>query len=214
MTKNILRLSLLTACVIYTMTTSAAAGLPLPKSDELLLRSTIDESGSIDGLKPVAGKPPALLIVSGHDVLGKELRHLQELFGVGKIQKISSQDGSPIALCYSDSHVSIVFRAGAMGGWKRVTGVSVIASKYVPSSISCVQSTVLNKWLRTDGMKTLDPAALSIQVKEATLPPIGLIWVRDIYIDNKSASQSTALTYGPMEGGRLTWVDLSRFTER
>ena len=181
-------------------------------ADERLL-GTLDETADIGQLAQLRSIPPLAVAVAGVKVFQVELAGLQSKFGSAPVARLSVREGSPLALCYSAGDVALIFRAGAMGGWKRVTGFTAIRADSLGTlRLDCIRSATLTAWMRDPGNDVLNRQQLSKRLGMGSLPANGILATRRWVVGGKEYSQTTVVAYD--QGTSLTWVDLSQFVER
>lgn len=180
---------------------------------DVRLLDVLDEVADIKQLAPVRSMPSSATSIAGVDVFQVELNRLRSSFGPASVTRLSAREGSPLALCYFADDVVIIFRAGAMGGWKRVTGFTAVRVDSLSGlRISCIQSATLIAWRREFGNDVLNPQQLSKKLGISSLPANGIVATKDWVVDNKEYFQTTTVAYS--QGASLTWVDISQFVER
>lgn len=109
--------------------------------------------------------------------------------------------------------MALIFRAGAMGGWKRVTGFTAIRAESLGTlRLDCIRSAKLTTWMRKPGNDVLDRRQLSKRLGMGSLPENGILATRRWMVGGKEYFRTTAVAYD--QGPSLTWVDISQFVER
>lgn len=192
----------------------AACAVPVAcrAADERLL-GTLDETAEIGQLAQARSIPPSAGAVAGVKVFQLELNGLQTKFGSAPVARLSAREGSPLALCYSAGDVALIFRAGAMGGWKRVSGFTVMRADSLGTlRLDCIRSATLTAWMRKPGNDVLNRQQLSKRLGLSSLPANGILATRRWAVGGKEYSRTTVMTYD--QGTSLTWVDMSQFVER
>lgn len=181
-------------------------------ADERLL-GALDETAEIGQLAQVRSMPPSANVVANVNVFQADLNALRSKFGSAPIARLSAREGSPLALCYSTGDVALIFRAGAMGGWKRVTGYTAIrAASLGALRLDCIRSATLTTWMREQGNALLDRQQLSKRLGVGSLPANGILATKRWMVGEKEYSRTTVVAYD--QGASLTWVDISQFVER
>lgn len=176
------------------------------------LLGALDEAAEIGQLAQVRSIPPSAEVVAGVKVFQAELTGIRSKFGSAPVARLSAREGSPLALCYSAGDVALIFRAGAMGGWKRVTGFTAIRAESLGTlRLDCIRSAKLTAWMREPGNDVLDRQQLSKRLGMGSLPANGILVTRRWMVGGKEYSRTTAVAYD--QGTSLTWVDISQFVE-
>jgi hypothetical protein len=198
-----LQYALMVACIVPVACRAA---------DERLL-GALDETAEIGQLARVRSIPASAAVVAGAKVFQAELSDLRSKFGSAPVARLSEREGSPLALCYFAGDVALIFRAGAMGGWKRVTGVTAVRAESLGTlRLDCARSAALTAWVRGPGNDLLDRQQLSKRLGMDSLPANGLMATSRWMVGGKEYSRTTAVTYD--QGASLTWFDMSQFVER
>ena len=198
-----LRYSLMAACIVPVACRAADGGL----------LGALDETVEIGQLARVRSIPASAAVVAGVKVFQAELSGLRSKFGSAPVARLSQREGSPLALCYFAGDVMLIFRAGAMGGWKRVTGVTAVRAESLGTlRLDCVRPAALTAWMRRPGNDLLDPQQLSKRLGMDSLPANGLMATSRWMVGGKEYSRTTAVAYD--QGASLTWFDMSQFVER
>lgn len=198
-----LRYALMAACIV------PVAGWA---ADERLL-GALDEAAEIGQLTRVRSIPASAAVIAGAKVFQDELSSLRSKFGSAQVARLSEREGSPLAPCYFAGDLALIFRAGAMGGWKRVTGVTAIRAESLGTlRLDCARSAALTAWVRGPGNDLLDRQQLSKRLGMDSLPASGLMTTSRWIVGGKEYSRTTAVTYD--QGASLTWFDMSQFVER
>lgn len=198
-----LRCALLATCAVPVACRAA---------DDRLL-GTLDETAEIGQLTQAQSIPPSAVAVAGVMIFRIGLTDLQTKFGSAPVARLSPREGSPLALCYLAGDVALIFRAGAMGGWKRVTGFTVMrAASLGILRLDCIRSVALTAWLREPGNNVLNRQQLGKKLGLGSLPANGVFATRRWVAGGVEYSRTTVVTYD--QGTSLTWVDLSQFVER
>ena len=100
-----------------------------------------------------------------------------------------------------------------MGGWKRVTGFTVLrADALAAIRLKCSRSEALATWLHQAGKDWLSSQELSKRLGVDTLPANGVITTKSFNITGKVHWLTSLVAYSP--GCSLEWVDVSQFVER
>lgn len=181
-------------------------------ADERLL-GALYENAEIGQLEQVQSIPLAVTAVAGIKVFQAELNGLRSKFGPAPIARLSAREGSPFALCYLAEDVALVFRAGAMGGWKRVTGFTAVrAETFGVLRLDCVRSARLVAWMRRPENELLNRQRLSRKLGMGGLPANGILTTKRWMVDGKEHVQTTVVAYS--QDSSLNWVDISQFVER
>ena len=116
------------------------------------LGGVLDETADVGQLAETQGIPNSLLSVAGVKVFHSELSGLRSKYGSAPIARLSTRDGSPLVLCYLVDGQGVIFRAGAMGGWNRVTGFTVLRADVLGAlQLNCRRSKALATWMQLAG---------------------------------------------------------------
>lgn len=181
-------------------------------SDERLL-GALDETAPIGQLAEAQEIPISLLSVAGVKVFHSELSGLRSTYGFAPIARLSSREGSPLVLCYVADGQGVIFRSGAMGGWKRVTGFTVLrADAFAAIRLKCSRSEALAAWLHQAGKDWLSSQQLGKKLGVDTLPKNGVMATKSLKIAGKEHLLTSLVAYS--QGPLLEWVDVSQFVER
>ncbi len=182
-------------------------------ADDERLLGALDETAEIGHLAMVQSIPTAVMSVADVKVFQAELNGLRSKFGPARIARLSRREGSPFVLCYSTDDLAIVFRAGAMGGWKRVTGFTAVRADTLGALRSdCAQSERLAAWMRQSGKELLNSQQLSRKLGMNSLPPEGILATKSWMVGGKEQVLTSVVAYS--QGSSLNWVDVSQFVER
>ncbi len=192
----------------------AACTVPVTcQAADARLLGVLDETAEIGQLAQVQSMPSSSEVVAGVKVFQAELKGLRSKFGSAPIARLSTREGSPLALCYSAGDVALIFRAGAMGGWKRVTGFTAVRAESLGTlRLDCIRSAALTAWMRGPGNDLLDRQQVSKRLGVGNLPASGILATSRWMAGGKEYSRTTVVVYD--QGAALTWFDMSQFVER
>ena len=100
-----------------------------------------------------------------------------------------------------------------MGGWKRVTGFTVLRADVLAAiRLKCSRSKALAKWLHQAGTDWLSSQQLSKKLAVDTLPENGVMATKSLKIAGKEHLLTSLVAYSQRPS--LEWVDVSQFVER
>lgn len=169
--------------------------------------------GGMDSYAEVKTISEKLLLVAGHNYMGKGIANVQAKFGSASAFRLTQGEGSPMAVCYAIDDYLIVFRAGAMGSWSEITGITFVKQELVSFARNCGNSATLRKWFAVNKKLLLSTSALANALRLERLPIDGLLATQGIVVNGIAMAKTTAVAYS-QDGERLQWLDISEFIER
>jgi hypothetical protein len=178
------------------------------------LVDTLNESAPLDLALHVPRLPKSIFEISGAEVIGVDLSELVHRHGPAGLHRLTAREGAPVGICYAASNTSITFRAGALGGWKQVTGFTIARRAPGPSPAQCAGSTALAAWLDKRTVTLFDADALARELQRPDLPAGGLLVSESFADGGRQATRISAITYGRSATGRIEWLDISSIIDR
>jgi hypothetical protein len=183
-----------------------------PRTAKLL--DTLDETASLGAATHVPELPASLFVLAGWDVIDADLSAVAGRFGASAIHRVTAREGAPVGICYDTPNAAILFRAGALGGWQRVTGYTVIRHGSNAYPTRCDASALLPQGLALRADSLLDARQLVRELRQPVLSPNGLIATDDLQEGGRRVTRIRAVTYGRSAAGQLEWVDVSSVIDR
>jgi len=182
-------------------------------SSDHALTGVLTERGSMDSYESLRSIPNELMYVGGEKFLNKKFLAVTGKFGEAPIFRLAKTDGSPVGLCYLVDDYVIVFRAGPMGSWQSITGISFVKNDLVAFSDRCVDSKVLASWFRSNRSSVLSRPSLASRLGLKLLPKDGVFSEERITTPEVHSLTTKAIGYSD-DQRELRWVDVSEFTEQ
>lgn len=177
------------------------------------LDSVLTERGPIDSYTLVRTIPDAALKVDGMNFFGRDLKHVAVRFGPTAAFRLSAVEGAPIGLCYSVDDYVVIFRAGALGAWKAITGITLVEAKLVEFASRCGSSPSVDAWFKTNRRRLLTSSALAETLGLTGLPKNGVLSTKERSIKGESVTDTSIVAYSSAYPN-LHWLDISKISER